>query len=241
MADAGAIVTNQEVLGFVPTMKQVGVAETLIIQAVEGLANAELGNISGGLSVGTKDYEDEEITIAEGELRWDQILVLPRRQFILKHRPVTEFTTLKIVSERSPTDGTPLNTFTVAPNAYHVDRPTGIVSLIQYLDQSAVPRTLLMPPGIYTSFPKGVAVMLATYTAGIVIDGEPPDTNPAVVAMMKLFILQVIARLYKLQHGEQFLDKGINTDFGTLDLLRVKFTQEEILMLEGIAKLAANT
>lgn len=176
--DVGAIVTDAEVSGFIPSWSQDGnfsTAEELLVRGVE----AEVQRECQRTFVATT-YTDEEYSIAAPIIR-DGIVIRRTTEFRVQQFPILEWTSLKKVTNRDTVTGLASASETLERHSYHVDRPTGIIRIVK--PDNLDPFNIL--PG--TGFPSGTMILLATYRAG-----DVPDD-------LKLLVLQIIARLHLQQ------------------------------------------
>ena len=215
MAEVGVLVTDEEVSDFVHGWSAVGSfknSEQILIQGVEAEVERECGR-----TFTSTTYTDEEYSIPEVIVR-DSLVIRQATEFRLKQYPVTTFTALKKVTERSTVTGLATATETLAREGYHVELPTGIVRIIK--------PDKLDPFNIWpgTGFPQGTMILLATYTAGSI----PKD--------LKLLVLQIIARLFIQQKNmlwgrtSQGID-GLNNTYPD-----IAFTESEMRKLHRFKK-----
>jgi len=232
MADSSKYVTNKEVQDFIPSLKDSpvtpGSPQDLIIKAVDAVIDNYLStNFRIVLTPQTVEWED--IHVETGQLSWDGIITQPRRELFLKYRPLTEFTSLRMVLTRNPADGKPLETSTVPRESYYVEMPTGIISLLAPLINQVYPFAM-------TSWPMGVAVLQASYKAGLSI----AQAAEGITSSLKLAELQIIARIFAFQNRQSHHISSVSADgAGQTAFLRVTLSEEDKLFLGTFAALVA--
>lgn len=237
MADVSAIVPNKAFIDFAPSVVSIedDSPNAELIRGIEAMIFAELG--VEGISLNADTYEDEEINVELKDLFWDELLVRSQQKFALKHRPVITFTTLKIVESRKVSDGTPEIVSVVPRNTYHVDEQ-GIVTLLQasqpFFQQGQLYQSVMYG---YLTWPKGKAVMLATYDAGIDFLTNPPQSDQR-TRILRLLMLQMFSRLHQMQKQDLWYQTGVSGDMGTINLLRTDFSAEEKGLLRAFVKLS---
>lgn len=237
MADISEIVPNQAFLAFVP---QAGSIEenspnAELIRGIEAMVYSELG--INGITLAKQTYTDEEIHVERPDLLWDNMLTRSQQKLVLRNKPVISFTELKVVESRKASDGTPDVTTVVPRNAYHVDK-YGIITLLQpyqpIYQLGQVYQTAIFG---WLTWPKGRAVMLATYEAGIDLDTTNP-TADARTRLLRLLILQMFARLQQMQKQNLWYQEATTSNVGgTLNLLRTDFTMEERALMNAFMRL----
>lgn len=230
MADSSKYVTNKEVQDFIPALKDSpvtsGSPQDLIIKAVDAVIDQYLAKTFRIVLV-SQTIEFEDIHVETGEICWDGIVTMPRRDIFLRYRPVTEFTSLRMVLSRNPTDGKPLDTSIIARETYYVDMDTGIVSLLAPIINSVYPYVM-------TSWPQGVAILQASYKAGVDI----VTSSDTALNALKLAELQIIARIFAFQNRQSHHVSSVSADgAGQTNFLRVTLSNEDKLFLNALAGL----
>jgi len=181
--DVGRLVTPEEVTSFVaPMNNQIGTLETIVIESVEDMVEDYCGR-----SFELQEFEDEQILIRRPSVTFDQITVAPRLEVRLKNRPVTEFTELKQVTQRSAVDGTPVNPSTIGRDLYNIDFQAGILMFqwpLQTYDLAQYPLALQVGGMIGNPYIE----LLATYEAGYEV----------IPSRLKLAVLMAIYRVYMM-------------------------------------------
>ena len=226
MANAGQLVTNQEVIDFCKTIQTIESGKSVwnLIQAAEFLCFSQLR--STGVEIQQTTHNDEEITIDPGDLRYEELVVRRRNSFRLRFRPVVTFSSLRIV-EGYNSVGVPNLFVTIPRSSYHVNSRTGIVTLLEPIVSNFYATF---------SFPAGTAVMLATYDAGYDLTDEDILVQPQ-FPMLKQAVLQVISRFHKLLISDSWHEQAQNSEFGIIDFIRAGLAPEDLAMLNGFQRL----
>lgn len=219
MANAGKLVTNAEVSGFVGTIDEFKIREEIIVKAAEKIVD----NIFD-LTLLLTTYTDEPYDV-KLELVWGSIVQKPANIIRLLQLPVSTFTELKVVTDRDKTTGAVISSTTLNKNEYFVKLSSGIITLFE---TSFAASERLFPsfinPNSLSSFPAGVARLLATYVAGYDEKTVPHD--------IKLLILQIVGRMHRLVKDNHLNVTAIQSDFGVTTLLRTMFTPEEMMIIK---------
>ncbi len=219
MANAGKLVTDDDVADIVGTIDQLSEPETIVVKAAESMVDNALDRI-----LFKATYTDEEYDIAT-ELAWAGV-VRPVNRFRLLQYPVTTFTSLKAVNDRDKTTGAITASTTLNKNEYHVKTLNGEITLYQTTFSSSDRLwPSLLNANSLASFPGGTARMIATYTAGY--------TDATVPFDLKFLILQLVARLHRLMKDNYFTVTAIESNFGMTTLMRSMFTPEERVILNS--------
>jgi hypothetical protein len=206
--DAGRIVTDDEVIDFVPNITEISTTTALVIRAAEEAAEDYCR-----CSFLHAAYTDDPVRVRASEIR---TLGRPLHRVvncIIRNVPITRFDALKTVSAYDATTGRPSVTALVPRDAYHVEPRSGIVTLRSTFVSSEISASL------FTSWPQGRDALLATYLGGYTRDKLP--------AQLKLAVLQIIARISLLQEKQAWHLDSVSTDFGTTTYKRVDLTDEE--------------
>ena len=157
----------------------IGTLETTVIEMVEDMVEDYCGR-----KFELQEFEDEQYLIRRPSVTFDEITVVPRIELRLKQRPVTEFTSLKQVTQRSATNGEPVDPITIGRNLYNVDFQSGILIFCAPLQTYNVNQyPLALTSGLFGS---PYIELLATYEAGY-------ETIPS---RLKGAVLMAIYRIY---------------------------------------------
>ena len=212
----GTIVTDAEVAAFVTTLDLAegvsvseDVATSLLIRSVEDTVLDEIGRV-----LVLTDYVDEEYDVP-ALVQWDGFSRNPVDEFQLNNYPVTQFTSLKTVTSRSPVTGSVLSSTAIGRDRYHVDLKGGFVKLLAGF-------------GGTSSFPEGRGGILCSYSAGY----APVDMPPK----LKVFVLEMVARLDRMRRDSYWPWVSARTDFGETELLRVPLSPEERQQLKSFKR-----
>jgi hypothetical protein len=218
MPNEARIVTNQEVIKFIPSISTIEDknGDSIVIKTVEVWLFTSLKN--RGVCIPETDFEAEEIDIFQENLSYGNILTRGITSFKLKNRPVAQFNSLKIVNSRSALDGTIEDTTTIPRNYYRVST-RGIVSMLRPVSEFV---------GISSQvFPTGPGSMVADYTAGFdLLDDDVLATDS--FQSLKLLLLMMIDRVHQLQRQELWYQQGVSAVAGSITtFIRVDMTAEE--------------
>lgn len=210
-----------------PMANTIGVLETIVIETVEDMVEDYCNR-----KFELQEHEDEQCLIRRPSVTFDQIIIAQRVEYRLKHRPVTEFIELKQVRQRSATDGEPVSPVTIARNLYSVDFQAGILVFGAPLLGFDIGTFPLGLTGGSVSQP--YIELLATYEAGY----------EEIPARLKLAVLMVIARVYRMTSGSdwhrtQTQTTGVQAVWQEFIREKGGFTPEERAILDKFATPAA--
>ena len=211
MADAGHIVTDEEVIQVVPGIKSIGPKETILIQGIEGLIERYCQTYFG-----LTTYTDEPLTL---EIPSAALLYgappPPVRALRLRHAPVITLTSLANVTGRE-SDGSYTRS---AINVWEcgLDRRAGWIY---------VPYALVQ----FSNY--GYGGLLASYRAGYGPSDPVTSFDIAMPPDLKLAVINEISRYWKLHEGEIMHVQSLNTELGSTSYLRQGLTPETKLALE---------
>jgi hypothetical protein len=203
MTNVGKIVSDDEVRAMIPLIKSIGPRETFVIKAVEAQVKRHCRR-----DFAIQAYADEEYDIDTGELQYAGTPTINRRAFMLKQVPVTGFTSVKQVVSRSSETGAVASTETIARDAYWVDPTLGVVNLLEAITIYSTDTLLNM--GLVTSWPKGKAILICTYTAGYLYEDLASDSTlrtANAVAMpddLKMAVIQIIDRYLHMSEQQLY-------------------------------------
>jgi hypothetical protein len=216
-SDAGKIVTNQEVVDFVTNITAILDPQALLIQAVEATVEEYCQR-----TFALTEYEDEQIAIRNGQYGFDDYVTKRRLEFLVKNYPVTEWTSLKMITGLD-SEGA-LQSTELSRGSYFVDTKVGRVTLIY-----GIPVTNAYA---LRSWPTGAPSLLAHYTAGFDSDEMPPN--------LKLGVLMIMARISGLADVKGWSLTTFGSQFTTpTTLKRVMLTDEEKMALSPFRRMAA--
>lgn len=215
MPDVGTLVTDVEVQNFLPGVPSVSADAKIptIIKAVEAAVRKATGRQLLSATYSEEEYSIRPPRYAAG---------LPQKYsstIQLKEYPVTTFTSLKVVGSRNASDGLVASSTTLDKNVYNVDTVSGIIRLYNmFTPQAAI---LLQNDLLSTSssFQTGVAIMLATYTAGYAAAAIPFDLKEA--------ILITIAYHWQMRAGDGWHLSSKESHIGTTTYARNGFFPTE--------------
>lgn len=186
--DVGRFVTPEEVVAFVkPMANTIDALATIVIESVEDMVEDYCQR-----RFEVQEYEDEPYTIRRPSVTFDEIVTAARFEFRLKNRPVTEFTSLKLVTFRDEITGDPVSPQTIQRNLYTVDLDAGIVILSAPLLQRDIGD---YPNMVGTGYFTGPYIhLLANYEAGY----------QEIPSRLKLAVLMAISRVYRMTIGSDW-------------------------------------
>lgn len=219
--DVGRLVTPEEVTAFVAPMNNtIGVLETVVIESVEDMVEDYCQR-----RFELQEYEDEPYLVRRPSVTFDEVTVVPRLEVRLRNRPVTEFTALKQVVQRSENDGTPVNPSTIGREFYQVDMKAGILifsSPVMAYDTNRFP--LALTSGFLAS---PYIELLATYEAGY----------EEIPSRLKLAVLMAIYRVYMMTiqqnwHRTETQTTGAQSIWQSFIREKGGFTPEERMILD---------
>lgn len=180
--NVGRLVTPEEVVAFVPPMNStIGVLETIVIESAEDMVEEYCQR-----RFEVQEYEDEQYVIRRPSEAFDGWITAARHELRLHHRPVTEFTSLKHVTQRHETTGEPVSPAVIPRNLYSVDLSPGIVIFggpLLRLEIGDFPHQFFAG---YAGSP--YIELLATYEAGY----------EEIPSRLKLAVLMIIYRVYMM-------------------------------------------
>ena len=207
--NVGRLVTPEEVVAFVAPMNNtIGVLETLIIEAVEDMVEDFCQR-----KFELQEHEDEQYLIRRPSVTFDDIVIAPRLELRLKNRPVTEFVSLKQVTERSETDGTPVNPPVIGRSFYTVDNNSGIIIFAAPVKAFDVRQFPLELTAGFMGSP--YIELLATYEAGY----------QEIPTRLKHAVLQIIYRHYMMTIQQNWHRSEVQQQGATS--IWQRFTREE--------------
>jgi hypothetical protein len=220
MADVGTLATNLEYATMCAGFAAAGTfgggkvdRESIVIRAVEALVKRECNATGEALTIANEEYSIPRPVVQ------DDIIIRPVRSLMLRRAPLSAFASLRIVTERSPTDGSVTATSTVPPNVYAVELATGIIRILDWILIEAWP---------YYGFPAGTMNMLANYSTLAAASGD--------LDLMRTVCFMAAARIFNQFKNNQWNVSSITMDGMSTSYLDCHLTKQELGMLRGLKR-----